>query len=62
MTQLEMIGFRKLHGTEWVCNSCERLVSFPDLDCLLEHLKITHNIQGVDIDADGGAWITTTTN
>ena len=61
MIQLSMVGFRKLHSAIWTCNSCEHLVSFPDLDALLEHLKTTHNIQGVNIDADGGAWITETT-
>jgi hypothetical protein len=41
---------------------CERLSSHPDVDALLEHLKTVHSVQGVTIDADGGAWITETTN
>lgn len=62
MTQLEMVGYRKLHSPIWACNVCERLSSHPDVTSLLEHLKTTHNIQEVTIDADGGAWTTETTN
>lgn len=62
MIQLEMVGFRKLHSPVWACNMCERLSSHPDVDALLEHLKTAHSVQGVTIDADGGAWITKTTN
>ena len=62
MIQLEMVGFRKLHSPIWACNVCEKLTPHPDVDTLLEHLKTVHGVQGVTIDADGGAWITETIN
>jgi len=60
MTQLEMVGFRKLHSPVWTCNKCEKLTLFPDVDALLIHLKDEHKLGVVNIDADGGAWITET--
>ena len=58
MIQLSMVGFRKLHSTIWACNCCEKLTAHPDLNTLLEHLKIEHKIEEVTTDADGGAWVT----
>lgn len=62
LTQLEMVGFQKLHSVVWACNKCEKLSSHPDVAALLEHLKTEHKIEGVTTDADGGAWITETVN
>ena len=62
LTQFEMVGFKKLHSTAWACSVCEELSSHPDVNALLEHLKIVHSVQGVTIDSDGGAWISETTN
>lgn len=62
LIQLEMVGFRKLHSPIWACNMCEKLTPHDDVNTLLEHLKNEHKIEGVTIDADGGAWITETTN
>lgn len=61
MIQLSMVGFQKLHSPIWNCNICEKLVSFPDVDTLLEHLKTMHELKEVNINADGGAWISETT-
>jgi hypothetical protein len=58
ITQFEMVGFKKLHSIVWICNKCDELVSFPDVDAMLTHLKNEHKIGEVNIDADGGAWIT----
>ena len=60
MTQLSMVGFKKLHSPIWNCNFCERLTPFPDVDSLLAHLKDEHKLGEVNIDADGGAWISET--
>ena len=62
MKQLEMVGFQKLHSPVWACNLCDRLSSHPDVDALFTHLKEVHGVSGVSTDADGGAWITETTN
>jgi len=62
LTQLEMVGFQKIHSPVWACNKCENLSSHADVAALLEHLKTTHSVQGVTVDADGGAWITETIN
>lgn len=60
ITQLSMVGYKKLHSPIWSCMECEKLTPFPDVDSLLNHLKEIHTLQEVNIDNDGGAWISET--